>query len=57
MKVKVISDFFNGIFTVRQPHPDLYVDYNIWNKINMGLHEEYTLPDQTLLSLLLEEGK
>jgi hypothetical protein len=57
MSFKVISDLYNRIFAVQQSHPDLYVDYNIWNKINMGLPEAYTMPDQKVLSVLLEERK
>ncbi|MFB5677004.1 hypothetical protein ACE3NQ_06605 [Paenibacillus terreus] len=57
MKVLVISDLYNRIFAVQQSHPDLYVEYSIWNRINMGLPEEYTLPDQRILSVLLEERK
>lgn len=57
MRVLVISDLYNRIFAVQQSHPDMYVEYSIWNRINMGLPEEYTLPDQRILSVLLEERK
>ncbi|MFB5761706.1 hypothetical protein [Paenibacillus medicaginis] len=57
MRVQVISDLYNGIFAVQQSHPDLYVDYSIWNRINIGLPEQYILPDQRILTVLLEGPK
>jgi hypothetical protein len=57
MRILVISDLYNRLFAVQQSYPDLYVDYNIWNKINTRLPEEYTMPDLTILSALLEERK
>ncbi|MFB5761710.1 hypothetical protein [Paenibacillus medicaginis] len=53
MRVMVTSALYSRIFGVRQPHPDIYVDYNIWNKINMELPPGYTVPDPRILAVLV----
>lgn len=47
----VISDLYNRIFTVQTSHPELLVDYVIWNKIFESLPPGYQLPDYPVLNL------
>lgn len=50
----VTSDLYNRIFTVETSHPEVEVDYVIWNRIFALLPREYKLPDNTVLSLRSE---
>ncbi|GAA0397469.1 hypothetical protein GCM10008933_30030 [Paenibacillus motobuensis] len=50
----VISDLYNRIFTVETSHPEVEVDYVIWNRVFALLPREYKLPDHAVLSLRFE---
>ncbi|WP_167686458.1 hypothetical protein [Paenibacillus polymyxa] len=52
MTFPVVGDLYNRIFEIQQSHPDLKVDYAIWNRINTSLPEDYKLPDADILERL-----
>lgn len=49
----IIGDLYNRIFKVQQSHPELEVDYTIWNQINTSLPVGYELPDHEVLHLMV----
>jgi hypothetical protein len=52
MTFPVVGDLFNRIFEIHQSHPGFMVDYEIWNRMNSSLPEQYTLPDVDILERL-----
>ncbi|MDQ0049676.1 hypothetical protein J2T18_003981 [Paenibacillus polymyxa] len=56
MTFPVVGDLYNRIFEIQQSHPDLKVDYAIWNRINTSLPEDYMLPDADILKRLKQSA-
>ena len=52
MTFPIVGDLYNRIFEIQQSHPELEVDYAIWNRINTSLPEDYKLPDADILERL-----
>ncbi|MDP1511497.1 hypothetical protein L8C07_17745 [Paenibacillus sp. CMAA1739] len=56
MTFPIVGDLYNRIFEIQQSHPDLEVDYAIWNRINTSLPEDYKLPDADILERLKQSA-
>ncbi|MGZ0042716.1 hypothetical protein [Paenibacillus ottowii] len=56
MTFPIVGDLHNRIFEIQQSHPELEVDYAIWNRINTSLPEDYKLPDADILERLKQSA-
>lgn len=48
---KVLGDLYNRIFAI-QASDDVWVDYDVWNRIFSGLPKDYLLPDMAIYTFL-----
>jgi hypothetical protein len=45
----VLGDLYNSLFVIPLTHPELKVDYVIWNQIINNLPDHYKLPDMEVV--------
>ncbi|MEO3944790.1 hypothetical protein [Gorillibacterium sp. CAU 1737] len=51
---KIIGDLYNRLFQVQASSPGAVIDYDVWNRINEALPEDYILPDPRTAAELLK---